>query len=156
MSSECILIYLKYKYLLLYRAHKNERESWSLDSVVLHSEVTELSTEANVRSQPKEGVYIHGLFMDGASWSNGSITESAPKRLFSHLSVVLVTAVTKSAKRGILSSGDYGPFGGFECPVYKYPQRTDRYLIFTVTLPTQDHKPLHWTLRGVALLCSTA
>ena len=94
--------------------------------------------------------------MDGASWSSGTVTESAPKKLFSHLPVILVTAVTKAAKRGILNSGDYGPFGGYECPVYKYPLRTDRYLIFSVTLPTSDHKPLHWTLRGVALLCATA
>ena len=56
----------------------------------------------------------------------------------------------------ILNSGDYGPFGGYDCPVYKYPARTDRYLIFTVTLPTQDLKPLHWILRGVALLCTTS
>jgi dynein heavy chain len=69
---------------------------------------------------------------------------------------MLVTAVTKSAKKTILSSGDYGPFGGYDCPVYKYSLRTDKYHIMTVTLPTQDHKPLHWTLRGVALLCATA
>ena len=37
--------------------------------------------------------------------------------------------------------------------VYKYPVRTGRYLIFTVTLSSRDHNPLHWTLRGVALLC---
>lgn len=95
--------------------------------------------------------------MDGASWgqSDGTIVESAPKKLFSQMPVMLVTAVTKSNKKNILSSGNYGPFGGYECPVYKYPSRTDRYLIFTVVLPTHNQKPLHWTLRGVALLCTT-
>ena len=99
---------------------------------------------------------MHGLSMDGAAWGTNSIVESAPKKLFSHLPVILVTAVTKSTKKTISSSGDYGPHGGYDCPVYKYPLRTDRYLIFSVTLPTHDHKPLHWTLRGVALLCATS
>ena len=109
-----------------------------------------------LRSLPQEGVYIHGLFLDGAAWSNSrTLVESAPKKLFAALPVVLVTAVTKTAKKTLLASGDYGPFGGFDCPVYKYPQRTDRYIVFTVTLPTQDLKPIHWTLRGVALLCAT-
>jgi dynein heavy chain len=136
------------------RAHKNE--NWALDSVVLHSEVTDISNSDHVKHAPKEGVYIHGLYMDGAAWSNGSIIESEPKKLFSLLPVMIVTAITKAAKKAVSSGGDYGPFGGYECPIYKYPQRTDRYLIFTAMLPTQDMKPLHWTLRGVALLCATA
>jgi dynein heavy chain len=95
--------------------------------------------------------------MDGAAWhhSEATVAESAPKKLFSQLPVLLVTAVTKAAKKTISASGSYGPFGAFDCPVYKYPARTDRYLIFSVLLPTHNHKPLHWTLRGVALLCST-
>jgi dynein heavy chain len=51
-------------------------------------------------------------------------------------------------------SPDYGPYGGFECPCYKYPNRTDRNFIFWVTMASRDHKPMHWTLRGVGLLCS--
>ena len=136
------------------RAHKNE--NWALDSVVLHSEVTDISNSDNVKHGPKEGVYIHGLYMDGAAWSNGSIIESEPKKLFSLLPVMVVTAITKAAKKAVSSGGDYGPYGGYECPIYKYPQRTDRYLIFTAMLPTQDMKPLHWILRGVALLCATS
>jgi hypothetical protein len=31
----------------------------------------------------------------------------------------------------------------------------DRYLIFMVTLASRDRRPAHWTLRGVALLCTT-
>ena len=94
--------------------------------------------------------------MDGAGWSlkEGTIVESAPKKLFSPLPVVLVTAVTKAAKKSLTT--DLGPYGGYECPVYKYPVRTDRYLIFSVLLPSRDHRPTHWVLRGVALLCSTS
>jgi dynein heavy chain len=136
------------------RAHKNE--NWALDSVVVHSEITDILNSDNIKHAPKEGVYVHGLFMDGAAWANNSIAESAPKKLFTPLPVMHVTAVTKASKKSITSSGDYGPFGGYECPVYKYPARTDRYIIFTVMLPTQEQKPIHWTLRGVALLCATS
>lgn len=101
---------------------------------------------------------MHGLFMDGAaySFSEKTIVESAPKKLFSPLPIMLVTAVTKNSKKNLSASGDYGPFGPYECPIYKYPIRTDQYLIFKVLLASHDRKPLHWTLRGVALLCATA
>jgi dynein heavy chain, axonemal len=136
------------------RNHK--ADNWALDGVVVHSEVTDVMNPDNVKAPPKEGVFVHGLFMDGAAWNNsdGTITESAPKKLFSNMPVMLVTAMTKNQKRN--ATTDYGPYGGYGCPVYKYPRRTDKYLIFTVLLPSRDHRPLHWTLRGVALLCSTA
>lgn len=81
------------------------------------------------------------------------MTESSPKKLFASLPVLLVTAVSKKNKT--TNTIDYGPNGGYDCPVYKYPLRTDRYLIFSVLLPSMNHRPLHWTLRGVALLCTT-
>jgi len=137
------------------RAHKNE--NWALDSVVLHSEVTEFNFE-QIKHPPKEGVYIHGLYLDGAAWSNNesSLTESAPKKLFSLLPVILVTAITKTNKKNPSATNIYGPHGGYDCPVYKYPVRTDRFLVFNVLLPTHSEKPLHWVVRGVALLCSTS
>ena len=96
------------------------------------------------------------MFLDGAAWHahDGTLCESAPKKLFSNLPVLVVTALTKFGKKNV--TADYGPYGGYDCPVYKYPLRTDKYIIFTVTLPSRDHRPLHWTLRGVALLCTTA
>ena len=102
---------------------------------------------------------MHGLFMDGAAWRthDGTLQESEPKTLlFSPMPIMLVTAVTKASKKALTSGGNYGPFGAYDCPVYKYPIRSDKYFIFAVMLATQEHKPLHWTLRGVALLCATA
>lgn len=138
-------------------ARSKKGDNWALDSVVLHAEVTEVENSENVKSAPKDGgVYVHGLFMDGAAWSikESSIVESPPKKLFSPLPVLMVTAVMKNSKR--LLSGDHGPYGAYECPVYKYPVRTDKYLIFSVQLSSRDHRPLHWILRGVALLCATS
>lgn len=84
--------------------------------------------------------------------------ESQPKKLFAALPVLLVTAMSKKGKGSgnPTSNVDYGVHGGYECPVYKYPIRTDKYLIFSVMLPSQNHRPGHWTLRGVALLCTTS
>lgn len=138
------------------RAHKNE--NWALDSVIVHATVTEIMNPDNVKSHPKEGLYVHGLFMDGAAWRphEGTLVESEPKKLFSAMPLILVTAVTKADKRQLAGGGNYGPFGAYDCPVYKYPIRSDKYFVFTVMLATQEKKPLHWTLRGVALLCSTS
>ncbi|KAG9402276.1 hypothetical protein AC1031_006904 [Aphanomyces cochlioides] len=130
-------------------------DKWALDDVVYHIEVTEYEKLEQIRQPPREGVLVHGLFLEGAAWHKGNATlvESEPKKLFAALPVLYVTATTKLLKKN--RSGDYGPFGGFDCPVYKYPMRTDRYLIMTVTMPSREHRPVHWVLRAVALLCST-
>ncbi|KAJ0389634.1 hypothetical protein P43SY_010296 [Pythium insidiosum] len=93
------------------------------------------------------------MLLDGAAWNKveGTLVEAEPKRLFAALPVVYVTATTKSQKKN--RTNDYGPYGGYEAPCYRYALRSDRYYIFSVTLSTRDHRPLHWTLRGVALLC---
>lgn len=136
------------------RAHKFE--NWALDSVVIHAEVTEIDNPDSVRQPPKEGVYVNGLFLDGAAWSHkeNSLMESSPKKLYANMPLLLITAVTKAARKNM--TNDYGPYGGFDCPVYKYRVRTDRYIIFNALLPSRDRRPLHWILRGVALLCSTS
>ena len=134
------------------RAHKADK--WALDGVQITTEVTEFDRIDQVRAAPREGVYVHGLFLDGATWNkpDASLAESEPKKLFTPLPVMFTTAVTKSAKRA--GAGDYGPYGGYECPVYKYPKRTDRYIIFSVMLASREHKPAHWGMRAVALLCA--
>ncbi|GMH97336.1 hypothetical protein TrST_g8180 [Triparma strigata] len=135
------------------RSHKADK--WSLDSVDIHTEVTEYDRAEQVVRPPKEGCYVHGLFLEGAAWSKGdiSLVESTPKVLYVGLPVLFVTAVTKSQKKNM--EGDYGPNGGFVCAVYKYPKRTDRFYVFSVVLATREKAPRHWIMRGVALLCST-
>merc|ERR1711871_1336756 len=136
------------------RQHVAGGETWSLDDVVYHTAVTEFTKASQVRQSPKEGVFVHGLFLDAAGWDagEGTLVESEPKVLYAALPILWVTGVTKATAKS--RSGDYGPYGGYECPCYKYPNRGDRYLVFYVTLPSRDHRPRHWALRGAALLCS--
>uniref|UniRef100_A0A7S1U3J4 Dynein heavy chain n=1 Tax=Phaeomonas parva TaxID=124430 RepID=A0A7S1U3J4_9STRA len=133
----------------------NAAAKWSLDSITLFSEVTDMETKENVRSAPKEGVFVHGLYLDGAAWnrSDATLVESEPKKLFAALPVLYITAVAKGSAK--LTTVDYGPFGGYVAPIYKYKKRLDKYLITSVKLPTREHRPSHWTLRGLGLLAST-
>lgn len=133
------------------RAHKADK--WALDGVVTRVHVTDLVNTDKIKERPREGAYLIGLHLDGAAWSipETTLVESQPKQLFTRLPVVHVTAVTKQQYRAMV--GNYGPYGGYECPLYKYPIRTDRYLVTNVTLASQDRRPEHWALRGVAMLC---
>ncbi|NXB44935.1 DYH5 protein, partial [Leucopsar rothschildi] len=74
----------------------NLAKGWELDSVVLYSEVTKMMKEDVVGPPPADigGVYIHGLFLEGAGWDrrNSRLMESAPKVLFTSLPVVHVYA----------------------------------------------------------------
>uniref|UniRef100_A0A8C7B547 Dynein axonemal heavy chain 8 n=1 Tax=Neovison vison TaxID=452646 RepID=A0A8C7B547_NEOVI len=122
------------------RAHKG----WALDSVTIHNEVLR-QTKEEITLPPMEGVYIYGLYMDGAAWDrrNGKLTESTPKVLFTQLPVLHIFAVNSTAPKDPKL---------YVCPIYKKPRRTDLTFITVVYLRTVL-SPDHWILRGVALLC---
>jgi dynein heavy chain len=108
---------------------KHKAEKWALNDVIYHSEVTKYDSPESIKSPPDEGIYIHGLSLDGAAWSKAEATliESAPKTLFAPLPVIWITgnhfkAEEKSRKEMFGSKGPY------ECPVYK-PGRSKSYLL---------------------------
>ncbi|XP_034534414.1 dynein heavy chain 5, axonemal [Notolabrus celidotus] len=138
----------------------NVSRGWALDTVTLSNDVTKMMRE-DVSAPPPEdvgGVYIYGLFLDGAGWDRRSakLTESPPKVLFSPLPVVHVYAISSANmadnKRQPGGGGGAGPVSLYSCPVYKKPRRTDLNFIFSLQLRSVQPAE-HWTLRGAALLC---
>nr|XP_045746232.1 dynein axonemal heavy chain 9 [Mirounga angustirostris] len=123
-------------------ARKNE---WPLDQMALQCEVTKKNRE-DFRSPPREGAYIHGLFMEGARWDAqaGIITEAKLKDLTPPMPVMFIKAIPadKQDCRSV-----------YPCPVYKTCQRGPTY-VWTFNLKTKE-KPSKWVLAGVALLLQT-
>ncbi|RKP21518.1 hypothetical protein ROZALSC1DRAFT_20453 [Rozella allomycis CSF55] len=124
------------------RAH----QGWALDNVKLHTEVLRQMKE-DITQPPAEGVYIHGLFIEGAGWDrkNTRLVDSQPKVIYMQMPIVHVSAIN--------STEDRDP-RFYQCPVYRRPNRTDLNYVFDVELKTQQN-PDYWILRGVAMLCST-
>ncbi|XP_071957897.1 dynein axonemal heavy chain 5-like isoform X2 [Antedon mediterranea] len=122
------------------RAHKG----WALDSVILHNDVTRFLKD-DISQPPAEGVYVYGLFLEGASWDRRGcrLIEPKPKVLFEPLPVIHIYAINSTSGRDPRM---------YECPIYKKPVRTDLTYIASVELKTTQN-PDHWILRGVALLC---
>jgi len=136
---------------------KHKKDAWALDDVIYHTEVTTMQGKDNVRGAPEEGLYVYGLFLDGAAWNrhDGVLTEQEPKKLFVPLPVLLVSANVKKDQAGV-NRQMFGSQGPFESPVYKYPARTDRFFIFFANLKcTPEKPPVFWGLRGTALLENT-
>ncbi|KAF5272453.1 hypothetical protein FQR65_LT04921 [Abscondita terminalis] len=124
------------------RAHKG----WALDQVVLHNTVTKQTFE-DVKTSPPEGVYVHGLFLDGAGWDKKSsrLAESINKVLYTLVPVIHIYAIYSTAAKSPKL---------YTCPLYKKTRRTDLNFITPLWLETIK-PPQHWVLRGVALLCDT-
>ena len=123
------------------RAHKG----WALDAVICANEVTKMQGKEDVKESPKEGVYIYGLFLDGAGWNKNEcrLAEQHPKVLYIGLPVLHMYAINSIGGRDTRQ---------YSCPIYRKPRRTDREYITMVDLKTNTN-PDHWTLRGCALLC---
>ncbi|XP_045482107.1 dynein beta chain, ciliary [Harmonia axyridis] len=118
------------------------RNELPLDKMCLQCDVTKKQKE-EFTSAPRDGAYIHGLFMEGARWDvqAGIIMDSRLKELFPPMPVINVRAITQD-KQDLRNM--------YECPVYKTRTRGPTY-IWTFNLKTKD-KPAKWTLAGVALL----
>jgi dynein heavy chain len=119
-------------------------EGWALDKVILQNEVMKFYLNG-CKDQPRSGVYVHGLFLDGAGWSRREmkLVESTNKILYTPMPIIRIYANNVFEAKGTTF---------YECPVYKKANRTDLNFIVALNLPT-THDPDHWILRGVAMLC---
>ena len=128
--------------------------------MALHAEVTDMFDTHDIGKDKESsarliaGVYLHGLVLEGAAWSKAeqSLVESAPKSLTCAMPVVYITCLTKLQKRN--TTGDYGAYGAYKCPCYTYKVRSEDTFVFHIDLSSRQHRPRHWIMRGVAILCS--
>jgi dynein heavy chain len=125
-----------------------------LDSMTLRCSVTNLKDpkiELSPASPPppKGGVYIHGLFLEGASWEDGKgdeegyLADPRPKVLHPLVPVVNVYAVPAKEMEWQ---------NMYHCPVYITSTRGPTYL-FTANIHMEpDDEERKWILAGTALL----
>lgn len=168
---------------------QNAESQWSLDSVKqwyepLKETITDESgkIEKNIQT-PSEGVYIHGLYLEGAQWTKGRLDEQVGKDLYQSFPIIHVTAISLAASdnpRAGMANRRTDPLqltaNYFDCCVYKYPKRSDKYLITRMLLKPDASSPnekqpkggagtdnnlpagmtpkINWKLKGVALLCT--
>jgi len=141
------------------RRHAGDKEKWSLDDVVLTTEVQDVTLPSRIKTPPEDnkGVYVYGLFLEGATWDKKDkmLVEASPKDLHPQMPILLICPeTTANAARYYATSRDDVRY--YDCPVYTKPKRTDQNLVFKVKLPTPALPGPHNSpmLRGVALLCS--
>uniref|UniRef100_A0A8C0VGU9 Dynein axonemal heavy chain 17 n=1 Tax=Cyanistes caeruleus TaxID=156563 RepID=A0A8C0VGU9_CYACU len=118
------------------------KKQWPLDKMCLAVDVTKKIRE-DITFPPREGSYVHGLFMEGARWDvpSGSIADARMKELTPEMPVILLRAVPVDRM---------DTTNVYECPVYKTRMRGPTY-VWTFNLKTKE-KPAKWVLAGVALL----
>lgn len=124
-------------------------EGWSLDSAVLSSQVTKFNAD-EIHEPPSEGVYVCGLFIEGAAWDRkaGRLIEARPKILYEPMPVVHLFAIQEKKKPAAETRPSYN------CPIYRKPKRTGLMYVTSLDLNC-TRNPDHWIKRSVALLCDT-
>lgn len=160
---------------------QKKAQAWSLDEVEYDTTVQKEIIQAEdgrldgkTINAPMEGVLIHGLYLEGAGWNKSEkrLEESNPKELFFTFPIIHVSAISTAAPTGpggmpVKAKQDdrASEKSTYSCPVYKYPKRNDKYLIFRVglkcdagggssTLSRGVTPAMNWKLKGVSLLCS--
>lgn len=110
-----------------------------LDKLSIFSDITKKLNAEEMTTHARDGTYVSGLFLEGASWNTPQCTiePSKPREMFCQLPVVHIRPILSEKMEG----------GVFMCPVYKTQQRGPTY-VFSLQLRTKVD-PGKWVLAGV-------
>eukprot|EP00736_Rhodelphis_marinus_P001164 Rmarinus@m.23243 len=127
---------------------KDGPEPASLDHVALRFSVLAFSKN-ELRSFSNEGVYIHGLAIQGAGWDRRFTlpTEETPADGTDEMPIIQIT-LTQTSTLAKLEKAD----NIYSCPIYHTGRRADTFIccmLLKTTVP-----PLKWVLRGTAMICA--
>ncbi|XP_066578473.1 dynein axonemal heavy chain 2 [Amia ocellicauda] len=109
--------------------------------------------DSHLLSPPKDGVFVRGLFLEGAGWDkkNACLVEAEPMQLVCPIPTIHFKPVENKKKSGK---------GMYSCPCYYFPNRAGgagrASFVVGVDLKSGAVPPDHWIKRGTALLMSLA
>jgi len=124
-----------------------------IDALSWEFPVLQHNDTGQINAYPKEGVYVTGLFVEGACWSfsSGFFEEPKPMELVSNMPLVHFRPVEGKRKSNK---------GYYSCPIYMYPFRSGTRerpsYVVSCELRCGKFSAEFWTKRGVALLLSTS
>jgi dynein heavy chain len=119
----------------------------AITELVFTHDVTVYGALQEVVSVPETGVYVHGLWIEGAKWDGRNKRLASAYESHSAMPLIHFNPVVDDKKR---AQGQR-----FQCPVYISADRVEGVttsLVTKVGLPVDDEAA--WVLSGVALLCS--
>jgi len=126
------------------------KKRWPLDKCVQYSKVTTMTDPREVKSQPVEGCYVTGLYLEGARWDyeHKCLGKQQSKVLVVDLPILEVTPI-EANKLKLRNT--------FTTPVYVTQNRRNAMgvgLVFEADLASNVHSS-HWVLQGVSLCLNT-
>jgi dynein heavy chain len=119
---------------------------WPLDRSTTYTQVTKYTQVSEIEEKPRDGCYITGLYLEGASWDEkiSMLRVQDPKILVVELPILQIIPI-EASKLKLTNT--------FRTPVYVTQARRNAMgvgLIFEADIATTIH-PSHWVLQGVAI-----
>ncbi len=133
----------------------SRKNKFAIDEVEFRFQPLKVDDEC-VDKAPESGVYVYGLFLEGAKWNNAEmiLTESDPRVLYTDAPRLWLKPAHRDSKEDTPQGIHY-----FHAPLYKTSERRgilsttghSTNFVMPISLPSKVPAE-HWIKRGVALL----